>query len=107
MKNELYTIEIYKNSQGLAPFIMWMESLKDIRARAKIKVRIARLRLGNLGDCKSVGGGVFELRVDEGIGYRVYFIQEPGKKIILLGGSKKSQERDIAIAKDYRKDYGE
>ena len=105
MMIEKYHIEIYKDKQGLAPFVKWIESLKDVRARAKVKVRLTRLWLGNLGDCKSVGDGVYEIRIDEGIGYRVYFAQEPNTKIILLGGSKKIQTKDIDKAKQYIKDY--
>jgi putative addiction module killer protein len=105
MTLEKYYIEIYQDKRGLVPFVKWIESLKDVRARAKIKVRLTRLRLGNLGDYKSVGDGVYELRIDEGIGYRVYFAQEPDMKIILLGGSKKTQPQDIGKAKQYIKDY--
>jgi len=105
MTIEKYHLEIYKDSKGTAPFVKWLESLRDGRARAKIKVRLARLRLGNLGDCKSIGEGVSELRIDEGIGYRVYFAHEPNMKIILLGGSKKTQAKDIERAKQYIKDY--
>lgn len=105
MVTEKYHIEIYRDRQGNAPFIKWIESLKDVRARAKIKVRLTRVRLGNLGDCKSVGDGIYELRIDEGIGYRVYLAQEPNRKVILLGGNKKTQTQDIQKAKQYIKNY--
>ncbi|MBL0941920.1 MAG: type II toxin-antitoxin system RelE/ParE family toxin [Alphaproteobacteria bacterium] len=105
MKNDIFTIEIYQNSEGKKPFIEWMNSLKDTTARAKINVRLARIRLGNLGDYKSLGEGIFELRVNEGPGYRIYFTQNAEKKIILLGGSKKTQPKEIVKARDYLEDY--
>jgi len=71
-------IELYVTLDGRSPFEEWLGKLKDIKARAKIRVRLDRLslgNLGNLGDCKSVGSGIFELRIDFGPGYRVYFGQ--------------------------------
>ena len=80
-------------------FAAWMESLRDVRARMRIEVRIRRLQLGNPGDTKPVGEGVSELRIDHGPGYRVYFIQRGDTLIVLLaGGDKRSQNRDIAAA---------
>ncbi len=105
MGTDQYQIEIYQDKKRTHPFIEWIESLKDKTARAKIKVRLARIRLGNLGDCKSLGQGLYEIRVDEGVGYRLYFTQASAKKIILLGGSKKTQEKDIEKARLYLKDY--
>lgn len=66
-------VRYYLNEKGKSLFTVWLESLEDRRARAKVRVRIDRLRLGNLGDCRSVGGGVSELKIDFGPGYRVYF----------------------------------
>lgn len=85
-------------------FADWLTKLKDVQARARIARRIYRLREGNPGDVKPVGEGVSELRIDYGPGYRVYFIQE-GKVVILLlcGGDKSSQSRDIAKAKTLAK----
>ena len=84
----------------------WVASLKDIQVRAKIRVRLDRIRLGNLGDTKSVDSGVYELRINWGPGYRVYFGQE-GKKIIvlLIGGDKSTQRKDIFKAQSYWLDY--
>lgn len=89
-------------------FATWLGELDDERARAKINVRIRRLSLGNPGDVKPVGEGVSELRIDYGPGYRVYFVRQGEKLIILLcGGDKKTQARDIeaakAMAKELRK----
>ena len=79
----------------------WFSSLRDMQARARIDVRIRRLSLGNPGDVKPVGEGVSELRIDYGPGYRVYFIQQGNTLVILLaGGTKRTQERDIRSAQE-------
>ena len=81
-------------------FSSWMASLRDHRAKAKIAARIDRLALGNPGDVEPVGGGVSELRIQHGPGYRVYFVMRGGALIILLcGGDKSSQSKDIKSAK--------
>jgi putative addiction module killer protein len=99
-------IEIYVNRDDRAPFEAWLRKLKDRDVRARIQARIARLRLGNLGDCKSAGGGVYELRVDYGPGYRVYFAQVGGTIILLLcAGDKRTQQADIKKAKLYLEDF--
>jgi len=105
METSQYEIEIYQDSKGKKPFIEWIESLKDEALRAKIKIRLARIRLGNLGDWKSLKKGLYEIRIDEGAGYRLYFTQTFSQKIILLGGSKKTQEKDIEKARKYLQDY--
>ncbi len=80
-------------------YARWFDSLRDRRARARIDIRIRRLSLGNPGDVRPVGEGVSELRIDYGPGYRVYFVQRGQALIILLaGGDKRTQERDIARA---------
>jgi putative addiction module killer protein len=80
-------------------FRAWLDSLRDPRAQARIAQRIVRLQAGLLGDVKPVGGGIAELRVDYGPGYRVYFAQR-GRLLVLLlcGGTKRGQQRDIAKA---------
>jgi putative addiction module killer protein len=81
-------------------FDRWLRRLKDERAKAKIAARIQRMAFGNFGDISPIGEGVAELRVFEGPGYRVYFIQRGSSCVILLGGGdKKSQARDIKAAK--------
>ncbi|MBN1960115.1 MAG: type II toxin-antitoxin system RelE/ParE family toxin [Deltaproteobacteria bacterium] len=81
-------------------FADWIDELKDLRARARIQVRIERLKSGNPGDIKSVGDGVSELRINYGPGYRVYLKKYGAIIIILLaGGTKQTQSRDIKKAK--------
>lgn len=88
------------------PFREWLEALRDREARARIRVRINRLRQGNFGDCKAVGSGVSELRIDYGPGYRVYFGRQGEKIVILLcGGDKRTQTRDIESAQVRWQDY--
>jgi putative addiction module killer protein len=101
-----YELEYFVSDSGKAPFKQWLDDLRDISARARIRVRLDRLRLGNIGDSRSVGDGIFELRVYYGPGYRIYFGHE-GKRIILLllGGDKTTQERDVVQAKKFLDDY--
>jgi putative addiction module killer protein len=80
-------------------FSRWIDGLADVRARARVQVRIERLAGGNAGDVKPVGEGVSELRIDYGPGYRVYFTKRGDELLILLaGGSKRSQAVDIKTA---------
>jgi putative addiction module killer protein len=82
-----------------AVFTAWYDGLRDEKARARIKVRIDRLSLGNPGDVKPVGKGVSEMRIDYGPGYRLYFVQRGRMVVILLcGGDKQTQAGDIAQA---------
>jgi putative addiction module killer protein len=98
----------YQTLEGRIPFNEWMDRLRDQRGVARILARLARVRQGNLGDCQGVGEGVSELRVDYGPGYRVYLGQKGQTLVILLcGGDKGTQERDIQRAKEYWKDYNE
>lgn len=80
-------------------YARWFRELRDVRARARINIRIRRMSLGNFGDVRPVGHGVSELRIDYGPGYRVYFVRRGETLVILLaGGSKRSQRRDISLA---------
>ncbi len=80
-------------------FARWFTRLRDSRAQRRIQARIDRLEIGNPGDVRPVGNGVSEMRIDYGPGYRVYFVQRGRTLIILLaGGDKRTQQRDIAMA---------
>ncbi len=80
-------------------FARWFARLRDRRAQRRIQVRIDRLQIGNPGDVQPVGGGVSEMRIDYGPGYRVYFAQRgPALIILLAGGDKRTQQRDIMMA---------
>ncbi len=88
-------IEIFQTDA----YSRWFDGLRDRQARARINVRIRRLSLGNPGDTKPVGEGVSELRIDYGPGYRVYSVQRGAALIVLLaGGDKRTQDRDIQTA---------
>ena len=96
----------YVSDDGKNIFRTWLHKLKDSTARARIRVRLNRVRLGNFGDCKSVGQGVSELRIDYGSGYRVYFGKNGAVVVLLLcGGTKQSQAKDIRNAQKYWAQY--
>ena len=84
----------------LPSFTVWLDGIKDGKVRGAVAERIKRLTFGLFGDCKSVGDGVMELRIDLGAGWRIYYVQHGRRIIVLLaGGSKRSQKRDIQRAK--------
>jgi putative addiction module killer protein len=99
-------LRYYQSSAGERPFVEWLQGLNDRQARTRIEARLARVAVGNLGDVEPVGDGVLELRIDWGPGYRVYFARL-GQMIVLLlcGGDKRTQQRDINRAKGYFEDY--
>ena len=100
------TVEMYETSEGRCPFQKYLKDLTDIRAHAKIRIRLERLRMGNFGNCESVGGGVFELKINFGPGYRVYFGKIDMHCVLLLcAGTKRDQQRDIEKAKELFKDF--
>jgi putative addiction module killer protein len=92
----------YATPSGKVPFLEWLNGLKDPGTRLRIRRRLDRLELGNLGDCEPVGEGVSELRLFFGSGYRIYFAEQDDVIIILLcGGDKGSQKKNIKAAKMY------
>lgn len=92
----------YKDSKsGREPAKEWIASLKDKMGKAKIMARIARAEVGNFGKWRSVGDGVFELKIDYGPGYRIYYALDGNEVILLLvGGDKSTQSKDIKLAKE-------
>ena len=97
---------VYADRQARKPLIVWLDALKDAKARAHIKARLARVRAGNFGDCKPLRDGVQELRIDYGPGYRVYLSRQGTTVVLLLcGGDKSDQTRDIDLAIEYLKDW--
>lgn len=89
-------------------FDAWLRGLKDLRARAKVQARLDRLALGNPGDVRPVGQGVSEIRVDQGPGYRVYYVRHRSTVILLLcGGDKRTQSRDIKLAQQMAQELKE
>lgn len=101
-------LRFYRTPNGREPFAEWYATIQDRSTRNKIQKRIDRLEDGNFGDCRAVGAGVFELRFHSGPGYRIYFGEVENTIVLLLcGGDKSSQTRDIARAKDYWLQYKE
>ena len=99
-------IRRYLTINGIEPFQKWFDSLRDLRARAKIASRLARFEAGAFGDCRPVGSGVWEIRVHYGPGYRVYYAQSRKTAVLLLiGGDKSSQQDDIETAIEYWSDF--
>ena len=99
------TVREYETVDGKVPFRDWLATL-DRAARARVQARVVRFETGNLGDHKGVGGGVQEARVMFGPGYRIYFGQDSSTLVLLLvGGSKGTQAKDIRRAKQYWRDY--
>ena len=104
--NTEINIEYYLDENGKNSFHDWVESFRDGKTRSILFGRLARVRVGNLGRCESLGQGIFELKIDYGPGYRIYF----GYKnlqivLILLGGEKSTQRKDILKAQAFWTDY--
>ena len=99
IEREIKKLELQK---GLVPFDEWFDSLRDRRMQAAVDARLARVRAGNFGDAKSVGAEVFELRINFGPGVRVYYGLHGRQVVVLLGGGGKgSQDRDIRRAQQH------
>ncbi|MCP4417221.1 MAG: type II toxin-antitoxin system RelE/ParE family toxin [Chloroflexi bacterium] len=104
--NNPKAVIVYQNEAGNEPFTDWLNSLRDPTSRRRILKRLIRLEQGHFGDSKAVGDGVNELRFFFGAGYRIYFGVVGNKIVVLLtGGDKNSQSRDIQRAKTYWKEY--
>lgn len=100
-------IHVYADASGREPFTEWLESLRDRQAQIRIRTRLDRVRAGNLGDTAPVGEGVRELRFFFGPGYRVYYAEDGDTIVLLLrGGVKDDQSRDVEAAKRHWRDYG-
>lgn len=99
-------VEYYHTGGGKIPYREWYYSLRDVKVKAVILERLTRVERGLLGDAKEVGEGVYELRIDLGPGYRIYFGQE-GRTLVwlLCGGDKSTQRKDIKTAQAYWADY--
>lgn len=104
MSDAPYRLEYYLEDDGSAPFIEWLTRLRDRDAHARISARLNRVKLGNFGIIKALGDGVVELKIDYGPGYRVYYAMN-GKTVVLLliGGDKSTQTKDVKTAKAYWK----
>ncbi len=99
-------IIVYADEKGSEPYSNWIDNLKDKKSQQRIRARVRRVGEGLYGDCEPVGEGVSELRTFFGPGYRVYFGEDTDNIVVLLcGGDKNSQNRDIKCAKEYWKDY--
>jgi putative addiction module killer protein len=99
-------VRVYARSDGQEPFTEWLRGVRDGTTRGRIRRRITRVRLGNFGDARSVGEGVQELRIHFGPGYRIYFGREGDAVVVLIcGGDKGSQDRDVRRAQEYWRDY--
>ena len=99
-------IRHYLTTSGSDVFEEWLDSLRDAKAEARVAARIARLTAGNFGDCKPLMDGVWELRIDWGPGYRVYYAMIGRTCVLLLcGGDKRRQSADINRAVEYWNDY--
>ena len=102
------TIEIYEQADGKRPYEIWLNNLKDAVSRARIRARIDKVETGNFGDFRSVGDGVSELKFTFGAGFRVYYaLNDETMVLLLIGGDKSSQEKDIVRAKEFWSDYKE
>lgn len=106
MTNLKREARIYTMENGRAPFTEWLDGLKDIRGKAAVLVRVRRMEEGNPGHWRSVGHGVHEMKINLGPGYRVYFGMDGVQLVILLcGGDKGTQGKDIAKAISYWSNY--
>ena len=102
---QVYAIRTFTTREGKNPFFDWFDSLRHGNFKARILNRLARVRQGDLGDYRDLKGGIHELRLFFGSGYRIYFARKGDTIILLIGGTKGSQKRDIERARSYYRDY--
>jgi putative addiction module killer protein len=108
METDPYRIAYYTNEIGKKPFREWLLELRDQVAAVRIRARLTRVRAGNFGAVRSVGEGVMELKIDHGPGYRIYYAIDAGTIVLLLcGGDKRTQQRDIETAQKFWKNHQE
>jgi putative addiction module killer protein len=104
----MYRIRKYRCANGRIPFDEWFNAIKDLRVKARLLKRLDKVQLGNLGDWNSVSDGVFELREHFNKGFRIYYGMEKRTVILLLcGGDKSTQAKDIKKAKQYWQEFKE
>ena len=102
----LNRINEYTDEQDRSPYAVWLASLRDVRARARVIMQVDRMELGLFGDSEPVGEGLSELKIHYGPGYRVYYGKESQDTYLLLcGGNKSTQSKDIKRAKTYWREY--
>jgi putative addiction module killer protein len=101
----LFELKRYKTEAGRVPFAEWLHEL-DGRTAGRIEAYVDRMKAGNFGNSRSIGGGVLELKIDYGPGYRIYYLRDGLTVVVLLsGGDKSSQQTDIQLAHAYAEDY--
>lgn len=99
-------VKVYETEHGVVPFKAFLSGIRDPRGKSAVAKAITKMQSGLMGDVRSVGSGVQELKIHVGKGFRIYFYNDGQELIVLLGGSdKKDQKREIANAKQYLKDY--
>jgi len=108
MSKDKKTLMVYRESSGKEPFVEWLDSFKDRKTRSRIITRLDRLEVGNPGDNRHLEEGVYELRLHFGPGYRIYYGEDgPIIVILLMGGDKSTQSKDIKKAMAFWKNYKE
>ncbi len=106
MSDTAYRLEYYQQENGAVPFREWLHDLRDRHGVERIRARLARVRAGNFGRIRVLGDGVSELKVDHGPGYRLYYAMSGSTVVLLLvGGDKSTQQRDIQKAKQFWREY--
>ena len=105
-KNTSFEIVVYQTVEGTAPLEGWLIKLRDRLAKVHVLRRIQRAAMGNFGDHRGLGDGLYELRINYGPGYRVYYTQDGNTIVLLLcAGDKRTQTADIQRAREYKGDY--